>query len=179
MTTCLNDKCGREIVKDQFCVESGAQFEKRTRGGYCRPKCKRLSAPVKQERTTSTLELVSANYDRAELVAQIKEVPVVDEKYRSFVRDLPCLVPGCNFASEFHHQNMKAHGGKGALCSDYRGLPLCRWHHTLGGFEGKPGSYHGSAKLTGWRFWSVYGIDVEATIHRLNAMWLEMGHKFK
>ena len=108
-----------------------------------------------------------------------KEVPVVDEAYRRFVRGFPCLVPGCGAESVFHHQNMKAHGGKGALCSDYRGLPLCPAHHTNGGIERIPFSYHGMGRVTGWNFWRLYGVDVEATIHNLNRLWLEQGHHFK
>ena len=41
------------------------------------------------------------------------------------------------------------------------------------------GSYHGEGKISGWGFWKYYAVDVEATIHNLNRMWLESGHKFK
>jgi len=134
---------------------------------------------AKAERGKPTLSLISCNTEPLEGVGQPKEKPEVDLKYQAWIREMPCLVPGCPNESQFHHQNRQGHGAKGALCSDYRGLPLCCWHHTLGGTPGKPGSYHGTAKLTSWTFWKVYGVDVEATIHRLNTIWLEMGNKFK
>jgi hypothetical protein len=172
-------KCGCGHTIERHSYENDRQWEKRKASGLFRAKCKKNLPALPSERPRPSLATSTANYGRGGGVAVPKEVPVVDEKYRSWVREMPCLVPGCNFASEFHHQNMKAHGGTSALCSDYRGLPVCRWHHTLGGFEGLPGSYHGSAKLTGWRFWAVYGVDVEATIHNLNRLWLEQGHHFK
>lgn len=179
MTTCLNDKCGREIVQGQWGAEGDGSFAERLASGYCRGKCRRLSAPPKKERVTGTLDAVDFCYDKPELVAQVKEVPQEDPKYLAWIRSLPCLVPGCEYASQAHHQNEAKKGAKGATTSDYRALPLCPWHHTLGGTPGKPGSYHGLAKLTGWTFWRVYGVDVEATIHRLNALWMESGKKFK
>ena len=176
---CLNPKCGREIIKGQYFAESEDDFMQRLISRYCRKKCKREHAPPKVERGKPTLALISCNTEPLEGVEQPKDKPEVDLKYQAWIREMPCLVPGCPNESQFHHQNRQGHGAKGALCSDYRGLPLCCWHHTLGGTPGKPGSYHGTAKLTGWTFWKVYGIDVEATIHQLNDLWLELGHKFK
>lgn len=176
---CQNPQCGREIVRGQFCAETPAQFAKRLASGFCRPKCARSSAPAKKDRPKPSLSLISNNTERGEMVAQPKIVPVVDEAYRKWIRSMPCLVPGCPHEAHFHHQNERGHGGKGALCSDYRGVSLCTYHHTNGGTLLQPGSYHGMGKVTGWKFWQFYGVDVEATIHRLNAMWFESGRRFK
>ena len=179
MTLTHCQHCGLEIIQGQYYAESDDGFKARLASGFCRSKCRRLATPARSERIRPSLELISHNVGRVETVAQPLEVPVVDEKYRAWVRSLPCMVPGCAGRSQFHHQNRKGHGGKGTLCSDYRGLPLCYWHHTQGGTENAPGSYHGSGKLTGWKFWAHYGVDVESAIHNLNRLWLEQGHKFK
>jgi hypothetical protein len=174
---CLH--CGQEIVKNQYCVEKPMEYEARLATQFCRAKCARLHGPVKKEKAKGELSLGSANYERGLRAVGPKEVPVVDEAYRRFVRGLPCLIPGCAGSSIFHHQHKKGHGVKGALCTDYRGLNICEWHHTLGGTERLPGSYHGMGKLTGWRFWQHYGVDVETMIHDLNRAWLEIGRKSK
>jgi hypothetical protein len=176
---CLYEKCAREIVQGQWEAEGDDAFKERLQSGFCRRKCARLHGPAKKERPKPTLSPVSVNYGRGGGGALPKDVPVVDEAYRRFVRSLPCLVPGCCNPSIFHHQHKKGHGAKGALCTDYRGMNICEWHHTLGGTERLPGSYHGMGKLTGWRFWQHYGVDVEATIHNLNRLWLEQVRTFK
>jgi len=43
-------------------------------------------------------------------------------------------------------------------CSDYRCVPLCYIHHD---------EFH----RTSWPFYAKYGIDVEAEIARLNALY--------
>jgi hypothetical protein len=171
-------RCGCGQLIERHSYETDRQFAKRHKSGLFRAKCAK-NLPAKPERGNPTLELISCNNEPLEGVEQPKDKPEHDPKYQAWIRDMPCLVPGCLNESQFHHQNEKGHGAKGGLCSDYRGLPLCCWHHTLGGTPGKPGSYHGSARITGWRFWSVYGVDVEAAIHRLNTLWIETGHKFK
>ena len=176
---CLYDKCGKEITKNQHCAETPDQFAERYNSGYCRAKCKRQHTPSKSERGKQTLELISHNVGRVETVAQEKDLPERDEKYLAWIRTLPCLVPGCNVEAQAHHQNKRKHGGKGTTASDYRAAPLCIFHHRLGGYSGKMGSYHGEGKISGWGFWKYYAVDVEATIHNLNRMWLESGHKFK
>lgn len=169
--------CGKTIEKRPY--ETPRQAEKRIAKGVYRDKCLKAITPLKPERGKPPLELISHNVGRVETVAQPLEVPVVDEGYRRHVRGFPCLIPGCGNPSIFHHQPKRAHGTKGGLCTDYRGVNLCEWHHTLGGTVALPYSYHGMGKVTGWKFWSYYGIDVETTIHNLNRIWLEQGHKFK
>ena len=178
---CKYSKCGRAIVKHQYCIEKPGMYEERLQSGYCRRKCERLDkpSPSPKDRPSLVADPTAWNLERPELRAIEKETPVVDEAYRAWVRSLPCLVPGCYGQAQFHHQPRKGHGGKGTLCSDYRGTPLCYWHHTQGGTENAPGSYHGLGKITGWRFWKHYGIEPETVIHELNRAYLESGRKFK
>jgi hypothetical protein len=172
--------CSKEIVRGMYGAESPDQFAKRYNSGFCRSKCSRLHGPLPSERPRPSITpYIQGNYERGGVVSVPKEVPVVDEAYRRFVRSLPCLVPGCCNPSIFHHQHKKGHGAKGGLCTDYRGMNICEWHHTLGGTDNLPFSYHGMGRVTGWNFWRLYGVDVEATIHNLNRLWLEQGNTFK
>jgi hypothetical protein len=171
--------CGKEITRNQYCAENERQWAKRESSGFCRPKCSRayklLPSPKVQ-----TMELVSRRVGaREEMVTLEKEKRVEDTKYLEWIRSLPCLVPGCGYQSEAHHQNEKGHGGKGTRADDYRAVPVCFFHHTMGGTVAAPGSYHGMGGTTGRRFWQKYAIDVETVIHDLNRAWLEQGRKFK
>jgi len=101
------------------------------------------------------------------MVAIPKDVPVRDEKYRLYIKGLPCIICG-NPKTLAHHQNKRGHGGKSTKCSDLRCLPLCFWHHTGGGTLKHPGAVHNNVKLSGWSFWEKYNIDVEEVIERFN-----------
>jgi len=164
--------CGIEIIQGQYYAESDDDYKERLRSQFCRRKCARLHTPSPAERGKPSLGGMSGNHSRPEMRAQIKEVPVVDEKYMAWIRSLPCLI--CGGPAQSHHQNKRKEGRKGGVCSSYRTLPICCWHHTLGGTPALPGSYHGSARLTGWEFWNHYGIDVEATITNLNEKYNQM-----
>jgi hypothetical protein len=176
---CKYPPCSREIIQGQWGAEGDEPFAERLAEGYCRSKCRRLHGPQKSERGKPTLALISSCYESPEGVEQPKEARIVDLGYESWVRSFPCLVPGCIEEAQSHHQNERGKGGKSTKPSSYRCLPLCPGHHTLGGTPHLPGSYHGMGKLTGWKFWQHYGIDVEATIHNLNRLWLESGKRFK
>jgi len=80
-----------------------------------------------------------------------------DPEYRAFIRQQRCL---CCPAPEsiHHHQPRRFHGSTSMKCSDYRCVPLCYIHHD---------EFH----RTSWPFYAKYGIDVEAEIARLNALY--------
>lgn len=138
---CQNPACGRGIMKDQFCIETPDQFRKRLESGYCRPKCKRLSAPARPERVTGTLELRSCSVGAVELAAQEKELTPRSEKYKAFIREQPCLLLDCGMGPcdgdvVPHHS---ASGGMSIKGSDFSCLPLCNNHHHLMDDAGKKG----------------------------------------
>lgn len=98
-----------------------------------------------------------------------KKKPIRDKSYLNFIRSLPCLIGGDTCVGvEAHHQVKRHEGTMGGKPCDSRVLALCWRHHSFGGTAKHPGSVHGQARLTGWRFWEAYGIDVEAWITRLN-----------
>ena len=80
-----------------------------------------------------------------------------DPDYRAFIEKQPCLVSGAS-PSIAHHQPRRGHGAVGMKCSDYRCIPLA---HV----------YHDEFHRTSWPFYAKYGIDVEAEIARLNALY--------
>jgi len=145
--------CGREIIKDQFCIETPAQFTKRLASAFCRPKCKRTFAPPKKERVTGTLDAVDFCYDRPELVAQFKEVPVRDLARLAFARSMPCFTCGSIEGVHAHHESEVAKGTMGGKTSDRRTVPLCHECHRL-------------RHETSRSFWG--NADVEAYIRDLN-----------
>jgi hypothetical protein len=170
--------CGRELVKHSY--ETLAQWERRLKSGLYRARCKKnlpLPLPSPKERTLT--EPVSWNHERPDMTEQPKEKRIDDPSYESWIRELPCIIPHCQSKTQSHHQQPRGKGGTGTKPSSYRCLPVCAEHHTLGGTPHLPGSYHGMGKLTGWKFWKHYGVEVETVIHDLNRAWLEMGRKFK
>ena len=126
---CQNPACGREIMKDQFCIETPDQFRKRLESQYCRPKCKRLSAPTRPERVTGTLDIDPTIWPimpmRPELKAQEKETTPRDEGFREFTRTFDCT--DCGWPAHMGH--MENHhirtGGTSIKCSDYETVNLC------------------------------------------------------
>ena len=51
------------------------------------------------------------------------------EKYKAWIREQPCVVPGCGRTGETIIPAHMATGGTGIKCSDYYMLPLCHDHH--------------------------------------------------
>lgn len=183
MTTplCKYPPCGREIIQGQYGAEGDEPFKERLESGYCRAKCKRLDkpSPSPKDRPTLVADPTTWNHSRPEGKEQPKERRINDPAYERWIRERFCIVPGCYNDAQSHHQNEQGHGGKSTKPSSYRCIPLCTEHHTLGGTPYLRGSYHGMGKLTGWKFWKHYGIDVETVIHDLNRAYLESGRKFK
>ena len=157
--------CGNEILKDQHCIETPRQFEKRLASGFCRSKCSRIYAPVKAERGKPTLELVSFGYHRPELVAQVKILTPRDPAFLDFVRTFDCI--GCKWPA--HLKLIEAHhiytGGTSIKCSDYDTVPLCgadaRGCHAAADKDEKSGEK--------FKPFALY----------LVTMWIQAGHKLK
>lgn len=157
--------CGSAIEKDQHCVETPVQFAKRYDSGYCRAKCKRIYAPVKQERTRPTLEGGGFNYSRPEGVAQEKDLTPRDEAFREFTRTFDC----CDCGWPAHMGYMENHhirtGGTSIKCSDYESVNLCgieaRGCHAKA--DKSPGSYEKYLPIA----------------LMLQTLWIQAGHKLK
>lgn len=60
---------------------------------------------------------------------QPKKITWESEKYREFVRSLPCVVFGCNRQPVCHHCRFSHNSGTGQKPSDTWGLPICDYHH--------------------------------------------------
>jgi hypothetical protein len=137
---CLYEKCGVEIVKNQYCVETPAQYEARLATQFCRRKCARLHGPAKKDRPKPTLSPVSVNYGRGGGVEQVKELTPRSEPYKAFIRSLPCTLQGmfcqCNGDVAPHHTDG---GGMSLKGSDFSCVPLCHAHHLLMDNAGKKG----------------------------------------
>lgn len=58
--------------------------------------------------------------------------PYRNEKYRNFVKSLPCSVTGIYSVdgSDIHHIIGRGMGGMGTKASDLFSFPLCRYEHT-------------------------------------------------
>lgn len=107
------------------------------------------SKPEKSELTMSSLPNLRPIYDSK------VSAPVIDEKYKAWIRTLPCAVPGCRR----RHSEAAHTGGHGMKqkASDRRTIPLCRSHHL---------EYHGPGGRR--RFEHVHRLDIEALIVKLN-----------
>lgn len=84
-----------------------------------------------------------------------KEKPVEDKKYKQFIREQPCLTPGCPWPPSPHHEQEPHKGIMGGKCDDRRCVPLCF-------------SCHRKRHDYGRTFYKTHNIDVEAEIIRLN-----------
>jgi len=93
--------------------------------------------------------------------------PWRSKEYRDFIDSKPCIVPGCRRKATHHHQPRKGECNRPKVGDD-RCLPICLRHHVDGGLPNLPGNYHGMGEITGWAFYSLYDIDVEAEIKKLN-----------
>lgn len=154
MKTC---PCGSEITKDQHCVETPDHFAKRYNSGYCRSKCKRIYSPPKQERTTGTLEAISANYERPDMVQTPKDMPARDEARKAFARSMPCCVCGEIQGIHAHHEQEEGQGTMGGKTSDRRTIPLCPLCHMMRHDKGR-----------GWYDGMNIGRKIEQVIRQIN-----------
>lgn len=87
-----------------------------------------------------------------------------DPQYRAWILRQPCLV--CRIhgyrqctRTEGHHPGPR---GLGQKVPDRRQLPICTVHHRSGSV---------SAHVLGKKFAEYHGIDLEAAIRRLNALY--------
>lgn len=64
--------------------------------------------------------------------AHPKPITYRSEKYKAFISEEPCVVPGCNTqGSDPHHTGgIRSGRGKDHPGSDYECVPLCRVHHV-------------------------------------------------
>lgn len=88
-----------------------------------------------------------------------------DKTYMAFIASLACLVCSLPGKGPQQYRTEVAHVGDRGLmqkCSDRETLPLCTMHHTLA-----PESQHRAGK----KFWWLWGIDRDAEIARLNALY--------
>lgn len=92
---------------------------------------------------------------------------MTDVAYMTHIAAMPCLICKAPPPSHPHHQPKRGHGSISKKTTDYRTVPLCANHHTGGGTEAQPGSFHGMS----WPFWDMYGVDIEAVIANLNIMY--------
>lgn len=107
--------------------------------------------------------------------AKPRRGPVVDPKFRAFVRTFGCIAcwltlvqtvewnSGCQKSpTECAHVGQR---GLGQKCSDCESLPLCRDEHHQNG----PESHH----VLGKRFWSFHGLNRRVLIAELNRLYEE------
>lgn len=88
--------------------------------------------------------------------------PERDEKYKAWIRTLPCCITGC--ITECNRGRIEAahtgsDGGMRLKASDRSCVPLCHYHHAV--------YYHGlnAGKRT---LEALHAIDFRATVERLN-----------
>lgn len=85
--------------------------------------------------------------------------PTRDRNHRRWITSLPCSVPGCRRRNvECAHFGIHSSDQK---CSDYKTLPLCRFHHSNG-----VDSLH---KLGPRKFMHVHNLDIPALIQWLTS----------
>jgi hypothetical protein len=87
--------------------------------------------------------------------------PARDERYRAWVRSLPCAACGIEPAGEAAHTG--SDGGMQQKASDFSCIPLCRVCHTVG-----PYAYHRIGKKA---FARRHALDIVTLTERLNASW--------
>jgi len=91
------------------------------------------------------------------------EKPVLDVKYRSFVRSLPCTVPGCRGRYvEAAHTGPR---GLGQKSSDRSCIPLCVKHHR--------DDNHSLHKLGPVQFEAHHRLSISVTVEALNIFYRE------
>jgi hypothetical protein len=87
--------------------------------------------------------------------------PKREEKYRTWIRSLPCATCGIEPAGEAAHTG--SDGGMQQKASDFSCIPLCRDCHTVGPF-----AYHRIGKKA---FVRRHELDIASLVKRLNACW--------
>src|SRR5438552_5229544 len=92
--------------------------------------------------------------------------PARDPHYRTWIRTLPCIVPGCRRRSHCAHT-----GGRGlsTKASDHDCVPICDWHHKVA-----PHCYHAGRRA----FEQHYRISIREILewlHRKPQMHLQSG----
>jgi len=76
-----------------------------------------------------------------------KEKTFKSEKYKQYIRSLPCII--CDYpCSEPHHVRNANNSGTGKKPSDFWCVPLCKLHHA---------EFHHYGKKT---FYDRHGIDI-------------------
>ena len=87
------------------------------------------------------------------------QFPVRDEKYKAWVRTLPCCVSECN-RGRIEAAHTGSDGGMRLKASDRSCVPLCHYHHAV--------HYHGlnAGKRT---LEALHAIDFRAIVQRLNS----------
>lgn len=83
-----------------------------------------------------------------------------NKQYLEYIRKQPCVI--CGHKSVPHHTEA---GGMGMKCSDYRTIPLCNQHHTIGS-----ASIHRMGKKT---FSDYHCIDIDKIIIDLLEKFIE------
>lgn len=156
--------CGCELVKHDY--ETLKQWEKRKASGLYRAKCrKNLPAAPKAERPKPSLELLSCNYSRGEMVEQEKEKTPRDAAYLDWIRTFDCV--GCGWPAhmgciEAHHVRT---GGMAIKGGDYETVSLC---------SPEARGCHAKADKTPASVKKYLPIAL-----MFNALWIKAGHKMK
>jgi len=84
------------------------------------------------------------------------------EKYKKYVRSLPCIVCGYP-CSEPHHVRSASNAGTGVKPSDLWAVPLCQLHHA---------EFHHYGKET---FYSRHGLDIYKVLFETIKGYVEKG----
>ena len=92
--------------------------------------------------------------------------PARDERYKEWIRTLPCCA--CRRAAPSEAAHVGHDGGKSLKCSDYYTVPLCHACHRTGRC-----SYHG---LNGGAraFAAMWCIDLDAEVQKYNAIYEQL-----
>jgi len=91
------------------------------------------------------------------------EKPVLDVKYRSYIRSLKCCVPNCR-RGYIEAAHTGPHG-IGQKSSDRSCIPLCAWHHRTG-----PNSLH---QLGPVKFQEHHKVSISVQVEALNIFYRE------
>jgi hypothetical protein len=161
-------KCGCGKLLERHSYETEKAFAKRLASGLFRARCKKsLSVAPKTERVKPTLELLSANYERGDMTAQVKETTPRDAAYLDWIRTFDCIE--CQWPA--HLKGIEAHhietGGTSIKCSDYLTVPLCTHEPVARGCHAKADKTPEFVER--YKLWAL----------RFNALWIKSGNKIK
>lgn len=100
-----------------------------------------------------------------------KRLLLVDEPYRRWVGQKPCIVPGCGRPPPIGGENDPHHPrglewgtGTSIKASDYFCIPICKTHHDLYHHKGRLSSGLPSHAVLLRDFWRRYGCPVGYTL---------------